>query len=156
MRKSKKDSVVVSAESIVEVMEKLIDLAHSQLKDLIDSNELDVYLRDETEINEKKVDYSDDITPAQVAVLGAYTVTVKLKKDLKLAKAGKPLPALKKEKKEKKTTKTSKKSKFEVEAKVAVFDRKNGKSRMLTKDELDEIPPEVRSALRDLLDKMEN
>lgn len=97
--------------------------------DLVEANELEPYMNG-VDINGNMVEESEDITPEQVAILGAHTMAIQLRDNLKRITEGK----------EPKVKSTN----IEVHA----IEIKGSKAK---KVDLKDIPPEVRDALRKLI-----
>lgn len=117
------------------VADKMIEKAQSHvdyLQGLVDQYELDVYLSGHN-IKGDMVEESMDITPEQVAILGAYTSTKELLDSLKGLKEGKKKPE---------------------EGKIIALEinHDTGEKKVLKSDEL---PPEAIDALKKFLKDME-
>lgn len=127
---AKRGRTSVADKMIAEVEEKT-----KQLRDLVENFELDTFL-DGTDIKGTKIDENEDITPEQVAIIGAYATAQQLLDNLKTIKEGKPI---KKEKRSK--------------GSITVVGVKDGEHEVIT--DTGKIPKEVIDELRNFLDEME-
>ena len=129
MRKKETKRRVIKDEMLAEA-----ERAVEHMTDLIEKNELQPYLKG-GDIRGDLVDDSEDITPEQVATLGAYTMAIQLRDNLKNIMEGKEV---------KRTDK-----KIEVVA----IELKNGKQKTV---QFEDVPQEVKDALKKFLEDNSN
>lgn len=134
MRKKQVENAL--ADKIVAEVESLFERIGAQ----VNKNELEIYLKG-TAIKTDMVDDSRDITPEQVAILGAYTIVAGLLEDVKTIREGKEIAQVVKKK-------PVKKSKV-IGTVIAMKDGKELNSKDIT---VDDLPQEVIDALKKFAD----
>lgn len=115
---------------IKDEMLKEAERAAAHISELVERNELEPYL-DGVDINGEMVEDSRDITPEQVAILGAYTMAIQMRDNLKRIMEGKPA-----------------KIKSDTKIEVRAVEIKDGKAKEV---DMKNIPPEIRDALRKII-----
>lgn len=129
------------ADKLMAEAERAFERARSE----VNNHELDYYL-DGTNIRTKRVDESDDITPEQVAILGAFSYAAQLLENLKLIREGKEI---------KKATPKKKKSKSDGHSMGLISLTGKGDNIKIIQTG-DEIPPEIMKALKKFIKEHDN
>lgn len=120
---------------IVNYIEALVEFTN----DLVDKHELQPYINRE-EIDTDRVDESEDITPAQVAILGGWAMARRMKEAVSAIQAGRSVEA-------------PKVSRPNTGIIAGSIDKRTGKVEMIGGDN---IPPEVLEQLKNFINEMEN
>lgn len=120
---------------IVNYIEALVEFTN----DLVDKHELQPYINKE-EIDTDRVDESEDITPAQVAILGGWTMARRMKEAVSAIQAGR-------------SVKAPVVSRPNTGIIAGSIDKRTGKVEIVGGDN---IPPEVLEQLKNFINEMEN
>lgn len=145
MKKADKTENKSMAFAILNRIEDVIEGTYAQLEDTVEHAELDVFLEGKTKLDGDKIDHDEDITPEQVALLGAYATVGLLVEAFKDIKAGKDVKIPRVAGNEPKIT-----------TELAVFSIEQGKKKPVKKQDMKHLPKEVKDALKRIMEEMEN